>query len=77
MERSADPLLAPHAGRIGEDGNHDALGLLGRRDFSLLIVDDSPGLRQEVRRLVARLAVFSGCQEAENGIEAYKKATRL
>ncbi len=46
---------------------------MGRRDFSLLIVDDSPGLRQEVRKLVARLDLFGECREAENGIEGYKK----
>jgi len=70
---SADPLLAPSAGRVTEGGADDGLGLLGRRDFSLLIVDDSPGLRQEVRRLVDRLAVFATCHEAENGIDGYKK----
>lgn len=45
---------------------------MGRRDFSLLIVDDSPALRQEVRQLVERLGLFSSCREAENGIEGYK-----
>jgi len=59
---------------VNQGEPHDSLGLLGRRDFSLLIVDDSPGLRQEVRRLAERLGVFGGCQEAENGVDGYKKA---
>ncbi|MEW6486863.1 MAG: diguanylate cyclase [Thermodesulfobacteriota bacterium] len=74
MEPSAvSRVAAPEAGRI--EGGHleDPLGLMGRRDFSLLIVDDSPGLRQEVRRLVERLGLFSSCREAENGIEGYKE----
>jgi diguanylate cyclase (GGDEF)-like protein len=73
LEPSADPLLAPSAGRVAGDETYDGLGLLGRRDFSLLIVDDSAGLRQEVRRLVDRLAVFAACHEAANGIDGYKK----
>ncbi len=54
-------------------GEADPLGLMGRRDFTLLVVDDSAGLRQEVLRLVARLEVFATVREAENGVDAYKK----
>ncbi|MHB8765437.1 MAG: diguanylate cyclase [Deferrisomatales bacterium] len=73
MARDGNPHLAPEAGRVAAAEPNDPLGLMGRRDFSLLIVDDSPGLRQEVRKLSSRLPVFSACREAENGIDAYKK----
>lgn len=73
MEQDGAPLLAPDAGWIGRSESHDPLGLMGRRDFSLLIVDDSPGLREEVRKLVGRLNFISHCREAANGIEAYKR----
>lgn len=59
------PLEAPAA--------FDPLGLMGRRDFSVLLVDDSPGLREEVRRLIPRLGVVGECREAADGIEAYRK----
>ena len=51
----------------------DPMGLMGRRDFSLLIVDDAASVRQEVRRLAERLEVFGTCREAENGVDAYKR----
>jgi diguanylate cyclase (GGDEF)-like protein len=46
---------------------------MGRRDFSVLCVDDSPGLREELLRLIPRLGVVGECREAANGIEAYRK----
>lgn len=46
---------------------------MGRRDFSVLIVDDSPGVREEVRKLIPRLEAVSEIRDASNGIEAYKK----
>lgn len=49
------------------------MGLLGRRDFSLLLVDDSATLRRELRALVEKMPVFAIIREAENGIDAFKK----
>ena len=51
----------------------DPMGLMGRRDFSILIVDDAPGIRESIRTLVGRLGVFTSCAEAENGLVAYRK----
>jgi diguanylate cyclase (GGDEF)-like protein len=66
--------VAAGTGAVNVDAAGDRMGLMGRRDFSLLIVDDAASVRQEVRRLAARLDVFGTCREAENGIEAYKRA---
>jgi two-component system cell cycle response regulator len=46
---------------------------MGRRDFGLLIVDDSASLRQELRKIVGRLNLAGNCREAQNGVEALKK----
>lgn len=58
-----------------EAAGQDPLGLMGRRDFSILVVDDSPAMRQEVLKALERLPVFSAVREAENGIEAFKKVS--
>jgi diguanylate cyclase (GGDEF)-like protein len=63
----------PVAADSDEQGVDDPLGLLGRRDFSLLVVDDSAGLREEVKRLAGRLEVFGEINEAHDGIDAFKK----
>lgn len=73
MARDGDPTVGTQTGPVVEPEGGDALGLMGRRDFTLLVVDDSPGLRQEVLRLVSRLDLFATVREAENGIDAYKK----
>lgn len=73
MERDGNPVLADEAGWLEGGALDDALGLMGRRDFSLMIVDDSAGLREEVRKLVGRLDFIAECREAENGVDAYKK----
>lgn len=57
-------------------GDTDLSGLMGRRDFSVLIVDDSAGLRDELRRLLGRLDVVATIQEAANGLEGYKKVLK-
>ena len=73
MDHDGTAPVAAGTGTVTVDEAVDNLGLLGRRDFSLLIVDDTVSVRQEVRRLAARLGVFGTCREAENGIEAYKR----
>ncbi len=73
MERAGNTSVVAHPGWLAEPDLPDALGLMGRRDFTLLIVDDSAGLREEVRRLLGRVDFVSRFQEAENGIEGYKK----
>ena len=56
------------------EGSHDPLGLMGRRDFSVLVVDDSPGLRREVLSLLDRMDFVARSEEAANGLEGYRKA---
>lgn len=73
MDREGTAPVVASTGTLNGDDAADRLGLMGRRDFSLLIVDDTTSVRQEVRRLTARLGVFGVCREAENGIEAYKR----
>ncbi|GAB4269615.1 MAG: diguanylate cyclase [Deferrisomatales bacterium] len=65
--------MAPAAGDLAGGEDRDPLGLMGRRDFSLLIVDDSSALRQELRSLVEGLDYIGPCREAANGVEAYRK----
>lgn len=48
---------------------------MGRRDFSLLCVDDSATLRKDLRAIVDRLPIFGDIREAENGIDAFKKVS--
>lgn len=48
---------------------------MGRRDFSLLCVDDSATVRKELREIVERLPVFREIREAENGIDGFKKVS--
>jgi len=73
VERNPATPVAAAADTLNVDPADDRLGLMGRRDFRLLIVDDAASVRQEVRRLTARLGIFSTCREAENGVEAYKR----
>ncbi|MDF1551627.1 MAG: diguanylate cyclase [Deferrisomatales bacterium] len=73
MDHDATSPVAAGTAPVRDDEAADRLGLLGRRDFSLLIVDDAVSVRQEVRRLAGRLGVFGTCREAENGVEAYKR----
>lgn len=73
MEREGTAPVAAGTGPVNPIDTADPMGLVGRRDFSLLIVDDAVSVRQEVRRLAERLGVFGACREAENGVDAYKK----
>lgn len=73
MEKAGDVLDSEGLGADRDDS--DPMGLLGRRDFSLLIVDDSATLRQELKSIVGKLPVFRECREAENGIDAFKKVS--
>lgn len=73
MEKTGDVLDAEELS--GEGANADPLGLLGRRDFSLLCVDDSATLRKDLRTVVDRLPIFGEIREAENGIDAFKKVS--
>ena len=74
MEKTGDVLDSEGLGG-GEEIDSDPLGLMGRRDFSILIVDDQAPLRQQLTRVVGRLPVFKTVREAENGIDAFKKVT--
>lgn len=73
MERAGNTSVAADPGWLADPDLPDALGLMGRRDFTLLIVDDSPGLREEVRKLLGRVDFIAHFREAEDGIDGYKK----
>ena len=73
MARDGTSPVAEGNRAVNGECSSDPLGLMGRRDFSLLIVDDAATVRQELRKLSSRLAVFGACREAENGVEAYKR----
>ena len=44
---------------------------------SILIVDDNPGIRSLLRRLLEKQNGWTICGEAENGLEAIDKAQQL
>ncbi len=74
MDRTGTASQVPDSAAAVASGAHDPLGLSGRRDFHLLVVDDSPGLRREVLDLVSRVDFVASCDEAANGLEGFKKA---
>ncbi len=74
MERNGAAPLVADPGRLSEPPGDAARPQVAERDFSLLIVDDSPAFRQEIRSLLKHLDAVGDVQEAENGVVAYKKA---
>jgi len=74
VDQRGTAVLAPDPGGVGEPGSDDPNGLMGRKDFSLLVIDDSPALRRDVLRLLERVDFVARAEEAANGLEGYRKA---
>ncbi len=74
MEAKPSAPVAPDAPGIGDPSPPDPQDLMGRRDFRVLVIDDSPGLRREVLALLDRVDFVAEAREASNGLEGFKKA---
>ncbi len=74
METNPNAAVVEGAPGLDPTEPHDPQGLMGRRDFRVLVVDDSPGLRREVLDLLDRVDFVAAADEAGNGLEGFKKA---